>query len=87
MQQNPLLNVTFAVPFDQIRAGHVEPAIDQLLTDTRAKIDEIIALEDARDYDNTLGALEAATEGLHFSAVATAAAAEETTGQDGPEPA
>ena len=28
---NPLLEVQFQVPFDQIQAEHVEPAIDDLL--------------------------------------------------------
>ena len=28
---NPLLEIQFRVPFDQIRAEHVEPAIQQLL--------------------------------------------------------
>ncbi len=67
MPRNPLLNITFAVPFDRIRAEHVRPAIDQLLIETRAKIDEIIALERERNYDNTLGALESATEGLEWA--------------------
>ena len=67
MPQNPLLTITFAVPFDQIGAEHVEPAIDQLLMETRAKIDEIIALESERDYDNTLGALESVTERLEWA--------------------
>ncbi len=67
MPPNPLLNIAFAVPFDQIRAEHVGPAIDRLLIETRAKIDEIIAVEDEPDYDNTLAALERATERLEWA--------------------
>ncbi len=67
MPRNPLLNIAFAVPFDKIRAEHVRPAIDQLLIEARAKINEIIALESERNYDNTLGALESATEGLEWA--------------------
>ena len=67
MPRNPLLNIAFAVPFDEIRAEHVGPAIEQLLIEARAKIDEIIALESERDYDNTLGALERATERLEWA--------------------
>ncbi len=32
---NPLLEVQFRVPFDKITAADVEPAIDELLADTR----------------------------------------------------
>ena len=67
MPRNPLLHIAFAVPFDEIRAEHVGPAIEQLLIEARAKIDEIIALESERDYDNTLGALERATERLEWA--------------------
>ena len=30
---NPLLEIQFRVPFNQIEAAHVEPAVDELLTD------------------------------------------------------
>ena len=30
---NPLLEISFRVPFDQIQAAEVEPAIDELLAD------------------------------------------------------
>jgi oligopeptidase A len=34
---NPLLQIEFRIPFDQIRAEHVEPAIDQLIADARER--------------------------------------------------
>lgn len=40
--QNPLLEIQFRVPFDQITAAHVEPAIDQLLADAQKNLDATI---------------------------------------------
>jgi oligopeptidase A len=76
---NPLLHLGFEIPFDEIDAGHVEPAVDELLTQARAAVDRIAKNEGPRTYDNTLGALEAATEPLeqamtavgHLESVAT----------------
>lgn len=67
MTDNPLLRVQFRVPFDQIRAEHVEPAIERLLTDARAAIEAIVAAPGPRTYEGTLGALERATEALEFA--------------------
>jgi oligopeptidase A len=63
--ENPLLTVSLDVPFDRIRAEHVEPAIKQLLERSEAALD---AIEKApRTYTTTLGALEVATEQLELS--------------------
>ena len=40
---NPLLQIQFQIPFDQIRAENVEPAIAELLADARAELDRLIA--------------------------------------------
>ena len=40
---NPLLEISFRVPFDQIHASQVEPAIDELLADAARRLDETIA--------------------------------------------
>ena len=40
---NPLLEIQFRVPFDQIQAAHVEPAIDELIGDAKKRLDETIA--------------------------------------------
>src|SRR6266403_857477 len=37
LEPNPLLEIQFQIPFDRIRAEHVEPAIEELLRDARAK--------------------------------------------------
>ena len=76
---NPLIHLGFEIPFDEIEASHVEPAVDELLATTRAAVDAIVSLEGPRTYDNTLGALEDATEPLeramttvgHLESVAT----------------
>ena len=40
---NPLLEISFRVPFDQIQAAQVEPAIDELLADAGRRLNETIA--------------------------------------------
>ncbi|MBL8238843.1 MAG: M3 family metallopeptidase [Bryobacterales bacterium] len=78
-QANPLLSIPFAIPFDQIRAEHVEPAIAQLIAEARERIEAIAAWEGPRTYENTMYALDHATEPLdvafgvvrHLESVAT----------------
>ncbi len=82
---NPLIHVDFDIPFDQIDAAHVEPAIDLLLASSRRAVDAIIEDSGLRTYANTLGALENATERLelamtvidHLESVATSDALRE----------
>ncbi|MAQ19349.1 MAG: oligopeptidase A [Sandaracinus sp.] len=89
---NPLLDLradagTFDIPFDAIRAEHVEPAVDALIAEAE---ETVKAIADApRTYDATLGALEAATEKLeialtvvgHLEAVSTTPALREAYNQ------
>src|SRR5579871_5028448 len=58
---NPLLELSFRVPFDKIEAPHVEPAIDALLADANHRLDETVASE------NPLQALDVMTEPLDFA--------------------
>ncbi len=58
---NPLLEVNFRVPFDKIEAAQVEPAIDELLADAAARLDETIA------NDRPLHALDVMTERLDYA--------------------
>jgi oligopeptidase A len=77
--RNPLIRLGFEIPFDQIEATHVEPAVDALLSGAQASVDAIAANEAPRTYANTLGALEEATDLLeramtvvgHLESVAT----------------
>jgi oligopeptidase A len=64
---NPLFHIVFEIPFDRVRAEHVEPAINELLTAARARIEGIAAEPAPRTYDNTLLALEKATERLDYA--------------------
>jgi oligopeptidase A len=64
---NPLFDIGFEVPFHEIRAEHVVPAIEGLLAEARGRIDEIAAAVPDRTYENTLAALEDATERLELA--------------------
>ena len=64
---NPLLEIEFRVPFDQIDAEHVEPAIDNLLADAQQRLDQLAADAGPRTFENTLLALEDVTEQLEFA--------------------
>jgi oligopeptidase A len=61
---NPLLHLGIDIPFDRIEAEHVRPAVAELLATARARIDEIAETPGPRTYENTLAALEDATEPL-----------------------
>ncbi len=66
-EANPLLTVVFEIPFDRIRAEHVEPAIDRLIADANEQIDALVEADGPRTYDGALGALERATERLEWA--------------------
>ena len=76
---NPLLTPQFRIPFHQIRAAEVQPAITTLLADARARLEGIAAEPGPRTFDNTMPALDRLTEPLdyamgvvrHLEAVAT----------------
>ena len=61
---NPLLRLTAHLPFDLVRAEHVEPAVDLLLADARERLQAIIDAPGPRTYDNTLRALDDMTARL-----------------------
>ena len=64
---NPLTAKRFDVPFEAIRAEHVEPAIDQLITEAQASLDSLIATRETPTYANTLAALEDLGEKLGYA--------------------
>ena len=64
---NPLLEIQFRIPFDQIRAEHVEPAVKQLLEEARANQAKLSESTGPRTFDNTLLALESLTETLDWA--------------------
>src|SRR5579864_2974862 len=58
---NPLLEIQFRVPFDQIEASHVEPAIDELLADAGRRLAQTIA------DSHPVHALDTMTERLDYA--------------------
>jgi oligopeptidase A len=64
---NPLLNFQYRIPFDDVRAEHVQPAIEELLSRARERLDALIADRSERTYDNTLEELDAFTEPLEYA--------------------
>ena len=63
---NPLTKIRFLIPFGEIRAEHVEPAVHVLLDDARQRLAELGNTAGERTYDNTLAALDSLTEPLDF---------------------
>jgi len=58
---NPLLEISFRVPFDRIRPSDVEPAIDELLADAQRRMTETIA------SPQPVHALDTMTERLEYA--------------------
>ncbi|MDQ3797010.1 MAG: oligopeptidase A [Pseudomonadota bacterium] len=55
---NPLLNMQGLPAFSQIRPEHVEPAIDALLAENRARIDELLTKGSKYTWENLIHPLE-----------------------------
>jgi oligopeptidase A len=64
---NPLLHIEFRVPFDRIRAEHVQPAVTALLQQSRAGLAALSTTGGERTFDNTLHALDTLTEPLDWA--------------------
>jgi len=64
---NPLLDINFEIPFDRIRAEHVEPAIHHLVADAHARLEAIAKEPPPRTFENTMNALDGMTERLDFA--------------------
>ncbi len=77
--ENPLVDLGHLIPFDRIRAEHVEPAVAVLIERAKASLATIGEDASPPTYANTLAALEDATEPLeramgvvgHLESVAT----------------
>jgi len=67
MLDNPLLSVTFHIPFDRIRAEHVEPGVRELIAQSQRRIDEMVEYQAPRSFDNTMLTLENSTENLDYA--------------------
>ncbi len=78
MQPNPLLSFSDLPLFDQIRPEHVAPALDTLLADADAALEQVTAADFPADWTGIARVLDTATERLgrawnavsHLNAVA-----------------
>ena len=76
---NPLLHIQFQIPFDRIRAEHVEPAISELLSGARERLERLTSEQQPRSFANTMEPLDTLTDPVdyaisvvrHLEAVAT----------------
>jgi oligopeptidase A len=76
---NPLLQIDFRIPFDRIRAGHVEPGIRQLLAEAQSRLETLAAGVAPPDFEGTMRPFDDLTEPLdramgvvkHLESVAT----------------
>ncbi|RIH85002.1 Oligopeptidase A [Calidithermus terrae] len=64
MAQNPLLDLGFDIPFEQIKPEHVEPAIRALIAGAEQEFQAILDVPGERTYANTLGAYDRLGERL-----------------------
>lgn len=64
---NPLTALQFRIPFDEIRAEHVEAAVDCLLAQGEEALAALIENSAPPDYANTLAALERVGEDLEIA--------------------
>lgn len=55
---NPLLTRHLLPPHSQIKAEHIEPAIDNLLANNRKKVEELVNMSSERSWENLIQPLE-----------------------------
>ena len=58
LQNNPLLHFSGLPKFEEVKAEHVSPAIEHLLSEARATIEMLVASEEAVSWDNFAAKLE-----------------------------
>ncbi|MDH3561729.1 MAG: oligopeptidase A, partial [Gammaproteobacteria bacterium] len=56
---NPLLELRGLPPFSEILPEHIEPAIDELLTQSRAQVTQLLEQNSRYTWDNLVDPLEA----------------------------
>ena len=66
-RSNPLLEIRFQIPFDEIRAEHVQPAVEELLRDARERLDQLTSDPAPRTFANTMERLDHLTERLEYA--------------------
>lgn len=76
---NPLLATDFHIPFDQIRAEHIEPGISQAVAEANAQLEQLAAPATPLSYADVISAFDTLTDRLdrvvtiaqHLTSVAT----------------
>ncbi|MCC6589168.1 MAG: M3 family metallopeptidase [Bryobacterales bacterium] len=79
MPDNPLLAIGFPIAFNHVRPEHIEPAIQSLIDQASARLDQIASDPAPPTWENTLAAIDRMTEPLdravsvvrHLESVAT----------------
>jgi oligopeptidase A len=59
---NPLLEMSGLPPFSRIKPEHVEPAVDQILAESRAQVEALLGATNDYTWDNLVQPLEAMEE-------------------------
>jgi oligopeptidase A len=65
--ENPLIGIKFRVPFDQIRAEHVLPAVRHLIAEAQDRLEQLAGPASLRTFENTMEPLDALTEPLDYA--------------------
>ena len=65
MSDNPLLSYDSLPPFSDIRAEHLEPALDAVLAENRARIKQLTSAGQKPGWDSFVETLESLDERLH----------------------
>ena len=68
---NPLVGPQFRIPFDQIRAADVQPAIATLLAHTHQHLESLAMAGAERTFENTMRELDHLTEPLDYAMAVT----------------
>ncbi len=55
---NPLLSETKLPRFEELELGHIEPAVKQVIADNRQALDELLAVDQAPDWNNLIMVLD-----------------------------
>lgn len=67
MSENPLLEIRYDIPFDEIQPQHIEPAIQTLIAHAEEEFEAILRVEGPRTQANTLVALDRLGETLTYA--------------------
>ncbi|HFE37780.1 MAG TPA: oligopeptidase A, partial [Gammaproteobacteria bacterium] len=62
MSENPLLNMHGLPPFSKIKPEHIEPAINEVLKNSRQQVDALLAAGKSYSWDNLVVPLEKISE-------------------------